>query len=330
MAVRSENLGQDLKAWATDQLHVVNGAAPAEVRSAFLRQFPQDNGGVSHTAREALLILNGRGNAARPVLALDAVEAQLQRELDGLAGRLFSLAIADRKAEWENLRVRGQGFPRVAARLAALRPGLYIMLPPFDRETRLGQLVSAVCEAFVRSPLQRAVFRQTWFAEAKRRDTKIAWANSADRLLKQHPAVAALDSALVAQLADADGLAAKKSKLRRKMQQTARPVASSKRSVPWWAIVLFSFFVLRGLLYLGTSSSKPSPSFVPQQPVFKMPQGDQNDLFKKDSKKLILWKDEDHWKPKLVPLDDGNPNPEQIPPGGQVKNKLPEVKQNPP
>jgi hypothetical protein len=266
MATRSRTLGQDLKAWAADQLQVDTNAPPEHVRAAYLRQVQHENGAPNLTAREALLILTGRTNAARPALALEAAEEALRREVDDFASRFFSLAIAERTAEWENLKARGQGFVRVDARLTALRPGIHIVLPPLDNDSQIGELVSAVGKLFVLRPAARAAARQALLNDANRQGSWHAWAEAAQMLRKNHKAIAVLEPDLIARLADARVLAKQKAQLNRKMQKAApraEAVGAAGKSYSWgWvaAAVLGCSMCLR---LLGTGTSSPKTNFAP-------------------------------------------------------------------
>ena len=240
METRSKTLGQDLKAWAAEQLQVEPGAAPTQIRAAYLRQVQHENGAPNLTAREALLILTGRTNAARPALALEAVEEALQREVDAFASRFFALAFAERKAEWDNLKARGQGFLRVDARLTSLRPGLYIVMPRLDGDPHGGELVSAIRKLFVLRPAARAAARQACVDEAKWQNKGQLWAQAAQLLRKQHRAIAALEPDLIAKLADGQVLAEQKARLNRKMRNAAQAVAmagTAQKSNFWWLVV---------------------------------------------------------------------------------------------
>ena len=272
MTARSESLGQDLKEWAAALLQVDVGAAPEKVRAAYFQQALAENGGPNLAAREAMLILTGRNNAARPVLALQAAEQKLQREVDDYASRFFSLPITERKAEWEMFEARGQGFPRVAARLAALRRGLYIVMPYFDRES-VSQVATLACELFVLRPSVRSARRQARLEEAKGQDAWPLWTNAADLLRERHPAVASLEPRLIAKLANVDVDLEEKRELGRKMQKVAKAVTAGKKSPEsWWkwGAIIFILMLLRGI---GSMVSSPTPNagFNANQPAFKVP-----------------------------------------------------------
>jgi hypothetical protein len=290
MTTRSESLGQDLKAWAADQLQVAVGSAPPEVRAGYLRQTRNEFGAPNLNAREALLILTGR-TCARPALALEATELQLHREMDDFASRFFSLPIAERKAEWERLYIRGRGFVRVDARLEALRPGIYIVLPKFDHDRHLGELVAEVCELFVLRPPARAARRQDRLAETHRRGNWLRWSQTADLLRNKHAAIASLEPEFIARLADADALEQKKKKLKRIMRASAEPVAGTQKPTSRWRWMIFTAAALMivRLIAAGVSSNNPSPRFVPSPNIKAAPNFDPNELLK--GKKLFIGKD---------------------------------------
>jgi hypothetical protein len=191
MTPSRESLGQDLKAWAADQLHVSAGSSPEEVRAAYLRRVQHNNGGPNLSAREALLILTGRASAARPALALEAAEEKLHGEVEAFADRFFAFPIAERKAQWDRLWARGQGLVRVAARLTALQPGIYIIVPHLDRNSPLGQLTWAACKSFVLRAAARAAYRRAFLDDADRQRQWQAWKQAALYLRSNHRALAA-------------------------------------------------------------------------------------------------------------------------------------------
>ncbi len=219
-----------------------------------------------------MLILTGRGNAARPTLALQAAEEKLQREIDDYASRFFSLPIAERKAEWESLQARGQGFVCVAARLAALRPGIYIVMPYFERES-VSQVAALACKLFVLRPSARSAARQAALDQAKGQDKWPLWNKAADFLRAKHPAIAALEPRLIAKLADGDVEAEERRRLQRQMRKAARTAAAANKTPQsWgkWVAIIVVIMLLRGFASM-VSSTKPNPGFNPNQPAFKAP-----------------------------------------------------------
>jgi hypothetical protein len=300
METRSENLGQDLKAWAADQLHVEPGTAPEKIRAAYLRQLQDKNGGPNLAAREALLILTGRTNAARPTLALEATEQKLHVEIDRFASRFFSMAIADRRAEWERLRSCGQGFVRVDCRLAALRPGLYIVVPRLEPNTEQSALVSMICELFTLQPVARAARRQTILADALRGGRGSRWIRAANLLRQNHKAIAALEPELIGRLADAEALAEEQQRLAAKMRKLARPPAASgsgSGSNLKWAWIML---VVVGILIRAATSTAPPNRIIRQTPAFQPASRPDLDEFLKN-KKFRIVKNGDKMEIKVVP-----------------------------
>jgi hypothetical protein len=202
MTPPSESLGQDLKAWARDKLQLGPTASPEQVRAAYLRQVQDSNGGPNLSAREALLILTERTGGAPPVMALDAVEEQIQQVIDSFASRFFAMPIRDRKGEWDRLWARGQGLPRVAARLDALRPGLSIDVSQLDRASPLGQLAQAACESFLLRPTARAIYRQGCCEKIFEQRQLHHWKGAGISLRADHPSLAALAPELVSSFVD--------------------------------------------------------------------------------------------------------------------------------
>jgi hypothetical protein len=265
MATRSESLGQDLKAWAADQLQVAVGSAPPEVRAGYLRQTRNEFGAPNLNAREALLILTGR-TCARPALALEAAELQLHREMDDFASRFFSLPIAERKAEWERLHIRGRGFVRVDARLEALRPGIYIMVPHFDPDSLMAELTSVICELFVLRPQARAARRQDFSRESQSARQGSRLIKAAKSLRKQHAAIAALEPELIARLADSKTLVRQQKKLGRRMRRVGW---SPRTKMSAWQVI-FVVCVIGGV-FLGAFKAAPPPKKFPFQQNFNDP-----------------------------------------------------------
>jgi hypothetical protein len=241
-------------------------APPEHVRAAYLRQVQHENGAPNLTAREALLILTGRTNAARPALALEAAEEALRREVDEFASRFFSLPIAERKSEWESLRARGQGFVRVEARVTSLRPGIDIDLSRLDCDPQVGELVSAVARLFVLRPAARAAARQGYINNANRADKWLACVNAAHTLRKNHKAIAALEPELIARLADHRTLAKQQAELNRNMKK-AVPAGETAGSggrtftLGWVAAALLGCMMC--VRFLGTSTPAPRTNFAP-------------------------------------------------------------------
>lgn len=325
MGTRSRTLGHDLKAWAADQLQVDLGAPPEHVRAAYLRKVQHENGSPNLTAREALLILTGRTNAARPALALEAAEEALRREVDDFASRFFSLPIAERKAEWEYLQMRGQGFVRVDARLTSLRPGLHIALPQVDRDPHVAELVSAVARLFVLRPAARAAARQTLVNDANRQGTWRVWADAAQRLRRNHKAIAVLEPDLIARLADDRTLAKQKAELHRKMKK-AVPAAETAGSggrtytLGWVAAALLGCMMCLRILGTGTSSSKTNFAPPPKAPDFILENINKDRVFRGENRPELdapergFGKD---WLERLRPAKDKpaeGPNDKQDPP----------------
>jgi len=295
----SSTLGDRLKEWAQAQLQVDADAGLDRVRAAYLQQAMHGNGAANPFAREALLILTGRTKAARPVLALDAVEEALQRDVDDLASRFFALPPPDRLALWQALAACGQGFVRVAARLTALRPGAEVAVPPLDGASPLGELATTVCKLFVLRPAARAAARQAFLEDVDRRiraaalqgykhgsrrraslpepagdRPRAAWGEAAQRLRKSHPALAALEPELVRRLADGAALARERQQLADRMRRAIPAIGTgdsgeSSSSNRWVRLLplLIGLGLLR-LLSMGSSGSRNQAPPPPQPPAF--------------------------------------------------------------
>jgi hypothetical protein len=281
----AESLGHDLEAWAAEELRI-DVSAPAEaVRAAYLRQVEHDNGGPNLSAREALLILTGRSSAARPVLALETAEQGLQQEVDAFAARFFKLGLAERKAEWEQLRGRGRGLARIEARLAALRLGLDIVLPQLHPDLPLGQLMTLVCELFVLRPAARAALRHTRLQEIHRGQDVTAWMQAATALRKSHAAIAALEPELVARLADGVKRKAEQRKLNRKMHNKALLAGVGSNRTYLWILLVVLLGASSTLSRIATDVNKASRS-APQKTEI-VPRHLENDGQGKDLNQFI-------------------------------------------
>lgn len=273
MEAKPENLGQELRAWAAHQLRIEPGAAPEAVRLAFLRQVEHDNGAPNLHAREAFLILTGRGNTARPSLGLEAVEEHLERELSEFATKYFKLPIAERKATWEQLHARGHGFARIAARLNSLRPHLWTVIPRLKRGSKTEQLTALLCELYTLPAAQRAARRQAWMDEARVGHEWGAWASAAVALREHHAALAALEPELIGRLADAEVRLSQKNQLRQNMRRVRHTAGSAGSGTSKaWRYWLILFIVVTLLRVLCTGLAPPAnKSNVPQQtPVWKV------------------------------------------------------------
>lgn len=319
MAAPCESLGHDLKAWAADQLQVEPGSAPAEVRAAYLRRAQLDNGVPNLAAREAMVLLSGRNNAARPTLALEAVEQKLHHEIDDFASRFFALAIADRKAEWEKLHARGQGFVRIAARLAALRPGLYFVLPPLDRDSHLGKLVSAACQLFVLRPPARAA--QAGMAQGSESAGRAAPLGSGGYLTADEASSSCRAGTRI------NGPIGRCRRLERGKEtgqstnaRAAQPARQTTKPTSRWpnkVVVTIAVLAMVRVLIGGLFSLNPNSTPSPPPPIPKMvPQFNPNDFLK--NKDFRLFKDGEKFPVKVMPKDGAKPGDppmdKQVPP----------------
>jgi hypothetical protein len=270
MTTRPSTLGDDLKAWAYDQLGVKPGFGADEVLRAYLRQVQHDNGNPNLTARDALLILTRQLKSARPTLALEAAEEALQRAVDDFAGRFFGLSVADRQAEWENLKARGQGFVRVDARLSALRAGVASVVPNAQGDPALGELIATISRLFVLRPAARAAARQAWLHEAHQSGQWDALVTVAVRLRQRDPALTALEPELLAALVDGRASAAERAQLQRRMRKAAktRPAAASVTgNGSSWVWRLAPFAILFFCSRVGSCNSWQNRQPTPQPPA---------------------------------------------------------------
>lgn len=218
MANQRNPPGTAWKAWAAQQLGVDAGAAPDEVRAAFLRRAWEGSGIQDPADRAALLVLDGRCGDRMALLSVPAAEADLDRAVEAFAGRFFTLAPRERQEAWGRLRARAEGFVRATARLTALCPGLGTAVPDCDSDPALARLAAAVCELFVLRPLARSQRRQAVLEVDAAPPARAAWVAAANELRKRHRDLARLEPELLARLASEDQRLKLKERLNRKMR----------------------------------------------------------------------------------------------------------------
>ncbi|HZZ81703.1 MAG TPA: hypothetical protein VFE62_24590 [Gemmataceae bacterium] len=290
MMKRADNLSQELKAWAANELQVTPECTPAEARAAFLRLMRFDNGVINLGMREAMLLLTGRARGIRPTLAMEAVEQKIANEVEDFAHRFFTMPLGERRAEWARLRACGQGFPRVDARLAGLKPGLDVTLPKYPNDEPATKLAETIGELFVLRSAARAARRQSFLEEA-RRSRDGAWARAARTLQSLHP-VAELDPEVLSRLCQGSTCADQK-ELNRNMRKADATVATVANDPgggggtsrwPWAIVVVIGLTVVR---LLASSRTPPAPNVPPpappqfNRPDFNKPQVDINEILRR-------------------------------------------------
>jgi hypothetical protein len=123
----------------------------------------------------------------------------LAPRVDRFCADFFTIAPAERRAQWNNLRRLSVECPPLRRRLDLLHPGLSIDVNQLARESPDGRKVADfLCELFVLHPAQRAARRRAFFSASP---TELAKARHAlRRLRRRYREITALEPALIARL----------------------------------------------------------------------------------------------------------------------------------
>jgi hypothetical protein len=198
---RADREPDDLDHLAASVLDLRPGAAPEEVRAAFLREVGAAQLLPSPHLREAFDSMIGRRKLAPHSALADefrrVTESKLQREIEAFAGSFFRIPVPERVERWNSLSRRAVTVGRrfLVDRLLALEPGLEVDLdlvrsvPPRSHE-----LAFIAAQLFVLRPKQKAIHRQAWVAgiHGGSRETVKQWIAAARLFTKHYPKVAAL------------------------------------------------------------------------------------------------------------------------------------------
>jgi hypothetical protein len=255
----------DVDGWARRQLGVPLEATPTQARPAVLRALADGEFVPPPEWQEAVEVLYrpSRAPAARGRAAVDE-EARLRPEVETFATEYFKLAPPARRERWHALAVQCRPFPRLAARLEVLVPGLEIDLVAFlAREKKFDELAQQVTTLFLLRPPERAARRQALLAAWGDRQFKLE--GTARRLQKRFPALAALEPDLAGHLT-ACRTAEKLLRKSAKQQASARP--KSRASVGGGSVVGIWFLILLFTRFLGGLTPHSS---VPQTPSYTAP-----------------------------------------------------------
>jgi hypothetical protein len=260
-------------AWAAREVGLAADATPGEVRAALLREVTRAGFVLSPARQQAWQVLAAPPAAARPRPPgmLAAEEVRLRSEVDDFAASFFATPVGARRQRWQALAAECAALPPLAARLAALGPGLGLDLRLSDiGNPRTAQLASHVAGLFVLGPAARAAQRQ---AVVRALQTDIAgWEETARQLQAVSPALAALEPSLLTSILTWREQQQRLARVRAARpplapRQAARPAArpaapapsgSGGRAVGWGA-VLAIIFAVRFCGGLWTHSPSPSP-----------------------------------------------------------------------
>jgi hypothetical protein len=220
----------------------------------------------------------------RPEDALLAEEGRLRSEVDDFAASFFDTPVASRRQRWQALSARCAAQPSLAARLAALEPGLGLDLRLGDIDNpRTAQLASHVAGLFVLDPVARATQRQ---AVLRSLQTDIAgWEETARQLQAVFPALAALEPTLLTSILTWREQQQRLARVRSARQpltsrpatrpaprpEAAAPSRSGGKAIGWGAVIAIIFTVR---LCGGLARHSWSPAPPPQDPFPQFPRVD--------------------------------------------------------
>jgi len=273
------NAAPDPGPWAAREVGLSPDATRAEIRAGLLREVTRDGFVPPPLRQQAWEILSAPRDSAPPwpPAALLAEEARLRGEIDDFAASFFATPVEVRRRRWQELSAVCAFSPPLAARLAALEPGLGLDLRPGDiGNPRTAQLASHVAGLFVLAPAARAAQRQ---AVLRSLQTDIAgWEETARQLLAVSPALAALEPTLLASILGFREQQQRLARLREGRQHSGRlpparravapvrpapapssPSAGGGRALGWVAVVVIGIVVRVCIGGLGSRSSSPPP-----------------------------------------------------------------------
>src|SRR5262245_23731396 len=190
--------------WAAETLGVAGDDA-AVARGAFLRRLPAA-GFVPPTGwRTAVTALTGtlagsEGGVRTDASQFDGTAERLREEVESFAARFWSLGPPDRRGEWQLLRERCRDCPALAARLRRFKAGLDVAADEgADSNGRVPALARELQELFVLWPTQAGSRRRAFLRRPPPPASE--WEAAASAIRDEMPAVAALDKALIRELA---------------------------------------------------------------------------------------------------------------------------------
>jgi hypothetical protein len=316
--------------WAARTLGIPEGIDEASARAALLRELASD-GFVPPLVRQIAWTAFLDPQAPLPDAARRAAEVRLRAEIDDFAAEFFSLAPEERGRQWQTLAARAAGSASLAARLAALEPGLNVV-PPAQENPKVARLSAAVVSLFVLAPLARAAQRQAVLHGMKA--DMAAWEAAARVLSKTAPAIAALDSPLMDSIRFWQKVQANLEQARAGARPRARsapkaPVAAPRPSgssqLPMKTLIWIGIVVIGGgarvCSGLGSHSSNSAPPPRFEQPRFQPVDVQKQDDWQRMLEQIQKQQDEDRKRQQQWQKDDDPP--------GRVKGFGPDEDEKP-
>jgi hypothetical protein len=194
----TEATAPDLSGWARRVLGDAVDGAPG--RAAVLRGLAGHEFVPPPAWQEAFEVACRPTRGGAPLQGVQDEEKRLRAVVDAFAATFFHLTPPARRGRWQALQAKCRPFPRLAARLEALQPGLEADPAGLsDRDSQVRWLAEQAAALFVLRPPDRAVRRQQLLAGLGARGPRLEAA--AIRLQKRSPALAALEPDLVGRLA---------------------------------------------------------------------------------------------------------------------------------
>ena len=180
-----------------------------------------------------------------------------------LTDQFFLLSTAERARRHQLLSRHAGGEPRLAWRLAQLRPGLAIDLHEMDSLSENARQLAAWCgELFLLPPLERSARKLTLLSETQH----ASWSVAATELRRRRAAVAGLAPDLIDELADAAELRHARAKGLSRLTRAAGKVSKkqqSKKERPVHYLIWFGIMVIFKLAMSSSSSSPPKGNYMP-------------------------------------------------------------------
>jgi hypothetical protein len=244
----------DLAGWARRKLAVGENLTPTAGHARILRDLATASLVPSTDWHEAFeIIYRPARGCYRSGRGLWDEEARLRNDVEAFATEFFRLEPLIRRDRWETLAGECQAFPRLAARLECLRPGLDVAVAPVSpKEDQLRWLVEHATELFILRPPERAARRQTLLAELGDKASTLEGATR--QLQKRFPELAALEPNLIGRLATWSKI---EKSVRKAAKRQGGGTSGTSRSGAGltWVGVLVAMVLLRGLSYLSHTST---------------------------------------------------------------------------
>jgi hypothetical protein len=278
--------------WAARTLGLPEGIDEPTARSSFLGELARD-GFVPPLSRQIAWATLRDPQATPPDAARRAAEVRLSGEIDDFAAEFFALPPTERGRQWQALAARAAGTAPLAARLAALEPGLHVV-PPSEGDPKVLRLAAGIASLFVLAPLARAAQRQAMFSGMKADMT--GWETAARVLRKSAPALAALDPQLMDAIKSWQKLQGRLEQARAGTRPRARstpkaavaaPTPSGSSQLPVKTLIWIGIVVIGGGVRvcsgLGSHSSNSTPP-----PRFEQPRVQPIDFQKQEELRKVL------------------------------------------